>query len=222
MSLPLGRITPVVTRVAFPIFSRLQEQLDEMKNGYIRLVYWLCAIQWPLFVGLGIVAEDFVLVLFGEKWLTAVPILQVLCWVGAIRSIGVGGGVLLTAKGETKVLFLWNVFWTACLTLILVPFAYRGGEWLAWGQLVATLTGGLGWHWVIAKHGKIDYIQLLRQLSIPIYSILAMLVCLFLFRMFVVESPVIRLLGAIIVGGLAYIVTLIALTNTSNIPYKRS
>ena len=57
---------------------RLQKTVD--------MVFWICgAVAAPVALALFIAAPDFVLLLYGERWLPSVPILQILLIVAIIR-----------------------------------------------------------------------------------------------------------------------------------------
>ncbi|WP_158268043.1 MOP flippase family protein [Bradyrhizobium sp. MOS002] len=115
--MPVGRINPILTRVAFPIFSRLQNDSESLKRGYLLVIRIVAIVNAPLLLGCAAAATNFILVVYGPQWLPSVPILMALCGVGLIRSIGNPIGTLQLARGRADLGFYFN-FWICLLQLI--------------------------------------------------------------------------------------------------------
>lgn len=52
-----------------------------------------------------VVSNNFVPLVFGEKWSSIIPVLQLLCIVGLLRSVGNPIGSLLMAKARVDISF---------------------------------------------------------------------------------------------------------------------
>ena len=72
-------IATVVNRVSFPVLSPLQNNPQKLKAAYSRIIRCTMLITFVLMLGLAAVAKPFILVLIGEKWLTSVYYLQIIC-----------------------------------------------------------------------------------------------------------------------------------------------
>ncbi|RWR01190.1 colanic acid exporter [[Pantoea] beijingensis] len=127
---PPTRLNPIITRVLFPAFSKIQDDRVKLRENFYKLLSLVGLLNFPALLGLMVVAENFVLFIFGEKWLFITPILQVLCIVGLLRSIGNPIGSLLMAKARVDISFKFNVF---------KLFLFAPSIWLG-----AHLGGGLG------------------------------------------------------------------------------
>lgn len=75
---PSSMITNMLQRVLFPYLTRYQN--DDKKLFDINKQYYtiIAMIFFPLFVGLSILAEPFVILLLSKKWIEAVPLIRVL------------------------------------------------------------------------------------------------------------------------------------------------
>src|SRR5690606_34894210 len=62
---PLARLNPVVMRVAFPLFARIQGDRRRLQRGYFQAQRLLGAVNFPLFIALAILAPVFVPAVFG-------------------------------------------------------------------------------------------------------------------------------------------------------------
>lgn len=121
---PIGSINPVLTRVAFPLFARVQHDTERLRIGYVRLLRFLTMINAPLLVGLAVVAPIAVPTIFGAKWAVTIVPIQILCIVSLLRSTINPIGSLQLAKGRADMGFWWNV---ACF-LVSAPVIYAAGK----------------------------------------------------------------------------------------------
>ena len=106
---PASMINPVITTVAFPVFAKMQNDRDALKNGYLKVLQLLSFFNFPLMAGLAVVAPLAVPAVFGDQWLPSVILIQILAIVGLLRSIGNPVGALVLAKGRADLGFKWNL-----------------------------------------------------------------------------------------------------------------
>jgi O-antigen/teichoic acid export membrane protein len=126
-TLPINRINPILTRTAFPFFSRLQDDSALLSRGYFKLLRMLSIVNFPLFLGLCGVSTLAVPAIFGDKWIPAVPLVQVFCLFAVGYSIGNPIGSLVLAKGRADLGFWWNVGISAIQAIAVALAAWRGG-----------------------------------------------------------------------------------------------
>ena len=98
--MPVTRINPILTRISFPLFAKVQLENERLKRGYMLLVWLLTATNGPILLGGAAVAGTLVRFAFGPQWVPMVPILQILAIVGLSRSIVNPNGSLVLAKGR--------------------------------------------------------------------------------------------------------------------------
>ncbi|HEX5386105.1 MAG TPA: MOP flippase family protein [Gemmatimonadales bacterium] len=147
ISQPVNRINPVVTKVAFPLFCRVQDEPVRLRRGFVKMLELVTAINAPLLLGLAAVAPWFIVVVFGAKWAAAIPLVQVLALVGLGRCIGNLKGSLLLARGRVDLGFWWNVLLLALNVPALVVGVRYGGALGVAVMLLATqvVLGALGY-----------------------------------------------------------------------------
>ncbi|OEU66517.1 MAG: colanic acid exporter [Desulfobacterales bacterium PC51MH44] len=119
---PSIMINPVITKVAFPVFSRVQNETDRLKRGYLKVLQLLSTVNLPMMIGLAVIAPIAVPVIFGEQWLPSIILIQILTIVGLLRSTASIVGSLLMAKGRADLGFKWNLV----LTITQIPGLYLG------------------------------------------------------------------------------------------------
>lgn len=80
VSIVSNNLTSVVQRVSYPSLSEIQEDKVRLKRGYKKVIKVTMLVAFVLILGLAACAHNLVLVLIGEKWLPAVPLLQLICF----------------------------------------------------------------------------------------------------------------------------------------------
>jgi teichuronic acid exporter len=83
-NLPAQNLVNVVSRVTFPVLSSIQDDIPRLGNNYRKLIRSTMFISFVLMLGLAAMAKPLILTLIGEKWLTSVSYLQLLCFVGML------------------------------------------------------------------------------------------------------------------------------------------
>ncbi len=103
------QVGTVVGRVMFASLSTVQNDNDRIRAIYLRTLNIISLFTFPMCLGLFVLAEPFVLALYGDQWTGCIPILHVLSLVGVTQSIGTTTGVIYQAKARTDWLFRWGV-----------------------------------------------------------------------------------------------------------------
>lgn len=154
---PVSKINPIITRVAFPIFSKIKNDNEKLKNGYLLVLKIIAFINFPLLFGLAVAAPLLVPLLFGDKWSNSVPLVQILSFVALFRAQGNPVGSLLLAKGRADWGFKWNVF----LMISLIPSVAIG---LKLGGV-----NGVAWSLLILQiiYSVLNYLLLIKPLINP-------------------------------------------------------
>ncbi len=107
---PFSRIAVPIAEVLFPAFSRMQDDHERMTVSWIRATRLVGAISVPSLVGLAVLADEFVELVLGARWSAAVPVIQILAWVGLIQSLQTLNSNILMALDRTGTLLRYSVF----------------------------------------------------------------------------------------------------------------
>ncbi len=85
--LPVQLVSTTIGAVLFPSFSRHATDLDVVRGDLARATRMLAIVSLPAMAIVAAAAPQLVLLLFGEQWQPAVPIVQVLAITGAVQAI---------------------------------------------------------------------------------------------------------------------------------------
>ena len=119
---PTVRVNQIISLVMFSVFAKIQNDDNVVRKGYLKLVKLVTIINTPVMLGIAITAPLFIPILFDEKWIDSIYIIQILSIYSLIRSTGSPAGSLQMAKGRTDLGFKWN----ASLVLLSAPVLYIG------------------------------------------------------------------------------------------------
>ncbi|MDH3226841.1 MAG: oligosaccharide flippase family protein, partial [Thermoleophilia bacterium] len=137
------QVGAVVGRVMFASLSTVQDDDKKINAIYLRTLHVISLFTFPLCLGLCVLAEPFVLALYGDQWVESVPILRVLSLLGLSQSIGTTTGIIYQAKGRTDWMFRWGV---CAGTFICLAFVI-GIQWGLMGLAIAYLIAGWSLTW---------------------------------------------------------------------------
>ncbi len=118
--LPIQKISPILTQVAFPFFSIIQDDTFRLKNAYLKYINLILSINAPVLAGVSALAPILIPFFLGKKWTPAIPIIQALTIYVFIRSIFNANGSLICAKGKAN----WEFFWNMTMLCIVPTTAY--------------------------------------------------------------------------------------------------
>jgi PST family polysaccharide transporter len=110
MLLPVTSISNSLSKVLFPSFSHLQDNIPAIKNAFLKASRLVAVITFPAMLTLMALSDVFVIGLLGLKWAAMIPVLQVLAIVGARQSVDALIGNLYLSTGRTDIQFKYGVF----------------------------------------------------------------------------------------------------------------
>jgi PST family polysaccharide transporter len=112
MLYPVQNITAVISRVMFPVYSKLQSEISKFNIAYIQSAGIISLITFPLMFGLFAVSDSFVNVFFLDNWDVSLlgTLLMILAPIGLVQSVCATTGPVYMAMGRTDWLFRWGIF----------------------------------------------------------------------------------------------------------------
>lgn len=143
-AMPATEVLTPLNRALFPAFVKAKADLGELKRLFLLAqgVQTLLAI--PASVGLALVAKEAVLVLLGEKWISAVEFIQILALASVFQAITTSGGYVMITLGRVRntAILVWAQVVLFGLLVLLQGDAIAALD-IALLRL-ATMLGGLG------------------------------------------------------------------------------
>jgi len=135
-------VTQSLRRVSFPALVRLQDDLARLRYAMRRLIACSAFALFPVVLAIAVLAEPIIYILFGEKWLPAVPYVRLTCFVGLFRPLNAINIQALTARGRSDI-YLKLVVFRRLLGLVIMACTIHLGVY-PFMVAVAFILGPLG------------------------------------------------------------------------------
>ncbi len=197
----------ILSTVLFPVYARLQGDLDGLRRGYLLGQRYMALVMIPAALGLAVVSPLFVSVFYGPAWVLAGPIMQIIAVRCAIGAIGWHASDIAKALGRARL----HLILVVIPVVILVPSLLVAGRLFglvglalvyAAGALISTVLRTF-----LVRHVMgLSAIAALRALEPALIVALAVVVASQGFLLLSQDWPdLARLIGATVLGGAAYL-----------------
>jgi O-antigen/teichoic acid export membrane protein len=123
-SSPSDEIVAPMSRAAFPVYSRLRDDPAALADAFRRMLGSVVAITFATGLGMAAVAEDFVHVVLGARWVGAIPIIPWLGLFAAVYGIVRALDNFLIATGRERISSLMGLGYA----LVTVPVMWLAGQ----------------------------------------------------------------------------------------------
>ncbi len=206
--LPYRMLGQPVAQPVFRAMSKIQDDLDQTKYMYYRVITLLIAFVLPFFVGLWWVAEPFIGVVYGDNWLPAAEPLRILSLAGFFYIITRPSGVLLMAQNRlTQEIIAQFIVLVFTLSACIIGLEW-GLEGVSWGLLISQIFHSIYFYILVRQTIPTRIMDLFRAIApgmqLNIFLFLALFITDYLSGELLVTNPGIYLLLMVGVGSLAY------------------
>jgi len=105
----------IISQVIFPIYTKMRNMVDGLARGFKKTTSYVSLVTIPLGLGLSLVARPFTIVFLTDKWLDAVPVMQMIALYAMFLSLIHNTNSAYRALGTFKV-----ITWLGLLRLTLL------------------------------------------------------------------------------------------------------
>lgn len=141
----------MVSQVAQPVLVDLRNDSERQLAAMRKLMRFTAFISFPLLLGFGMVAREFIVLAITERWLTSALLIQMLCVSGAFMPLNTLLSNAIISKGQS------GTFFRATLALGLLSIVLMAIIW-PWGirAMVAAYVSlnvawTFVWHWLVRR-----------------------------------------------------------------------
>lgn len=120
---PFDLVSAQLSKTTFPAFSRIQNDVDRLRQAFLRGTQSVCLIVFPLHILLIGLADPLLPWLFGQQWRPAVPVFQIFAAVAFVRGAGTLVPSALLAINRAQAGLVFNLF---RVVVILPALVYLG------------------------------------------------------------------------------------------------
>jgi len=124
--MPVQNISQRITSVMFSTFSRVKGEPGEIRYYFSKTLTMVTVFCFPVLIGLYAIADQFVMVLLGEKWQPMVPVFRVLLVAFLFASLATCFDTLNLACGSYRKQVFVKIFSLLMMLLFLLVYAKNG------------------------------------------------------------------------------------------------
>lgn len=200
----------VMSRVAFPIFSRIQDDNQRLRKAYSQYIIYASLLIFPCLIGLIVLAKPLILLILKSKWLPMVPMFQILCLTYMTEHLSSININVLFVKGRSDLaLRLEIIKKTIAIVIFLISLKW-GIIAVCWGRVVYGITAlCINSHFTKELIG-ISLYQQFKDILYPFFcSIIMGMAMYFLLKISVM--PIMEIIVSISGGIIIYIVAIYAI-----------
>lgn len=117
----------VIEQVTYPMLVEVKDDYKKMASVLEKFNSSLLAITMPLLLFITLVSKPIIILLFSDKWLPSVPILQILSIYGIFICLQGCNYNVIAAIGQSKIIFKWTIYKRLFSILILIVALYLFG-----------------------------------------------------------------------------------------------
>ena len=201
-------VSGLTSRVALPTLARDQGNPEELEKTYLDMLRLSAALTTPAQVGLIVVAEQVVPLVFGQQWVPATAVFRLFFIYSLVRSLSLISTAVTAAIGRPDVPFRLNLVQLPLLVFA-IWLGLKGGLIGVTVGVVAVTTGAhLVYVYLSTRLLDVSWRAMWQYLgsivtASGVMGLIALLAKLMLTRRWSVGWP--SLIGAALIGGVVYI-----------------
>jgi O-antigen/teichoic acid export membrane protein len=207
-NLSATEITHTISNVIFPAYSKLQDNLSNLRFAYEKTLQLTVLLSFPIGGLIFSLSSDFTYLILGEKWISIIPAMQVLVIYGLNRSIGATTGPLFQGFGKPNIVTKLQLIQLILFILLLYPLTVEYG---IMGTAIAITISAIALRIpttiILCNIIKWNYIEYFKMIFPQLIGTISMIIIILLIKSFIsIEISFFSIISLGITGILTYII----------------
>lgn len=139
-SLPISEVADVIARVTFPVYMKISEDGKRFKDAFFKTLLAVSVLVIPFGLIIFFFSREIILVILGDRWLDAVPVLKVLSIYGVIRALINPSLTVFLAVKKQELITLITLISVLGLAVSIIPLVIKFGMV---GAGISTIVGSI-------------------------------------------------------------------------------
>lgn len=196
----------LMDRVAFPLYSRLQDEPQRLARAYLKTTSFAALLAFPAFTAVAVMAPEALTVLFGPQWDRAIPLVQILSILGVTQLLSHLNSTMIKSVGKPD----WQLrIGMLVIVLKVVAFFVAVSFGLVAVAVAAAAVGVITlpvWYWALHRLVPITVGAYLGHIMGPVLASGAAAAAMLALRSGLADVPVaVRLVSCLAAGGVVYV-----------------
>jgi O-antigen/teichoic acid export membrane protein len=204
--MPVSEVSPAMQRAILPVLASIKHDEARTRLAALKILSSVVTVIWPIALGFAALAFEATQLVFGEKWLAAVPFVIIFSITSALQSSGGPLRSYLTLLGHTRVqnTVTWLEFFSFLAAAALVVPSH-GMLGLAYARAISSLFSIAGLLSACHKYCGLHWKNSLKYCYRPV-SIALLMYWVTSAAISGIESIFARLFVGVVTGALFYII----------------
>ena len=165
----------VLAGAIFPAYSKIQDNLQKLKEAYLKVLQLFSFILMPMAGGIFVLSYEFVQLFLGEKWLPSVNAMQILILSTPIWTIAFLSDYVFLAIGKPKIVTKGVAIRLILLIIMLYPLImWWGILGAAVAVLISVIVTSLWFGFMITKTINCKFGDFFKNLFAPLINTIIM------------------------------------------------
>jgi PST family polysaccharide transporter len=207
-NLPAAEISLLVPRVTLPAYAKINEDLQRLRESYLRVLQMTVFFAVPCGLGLLLLAPEFTAIFLGTKWKPIILPLQILSLSGIITSLISTGSSLFYAFGQPRIEFQIQFIRLLVLAAMLYPLT---NTWSIVGTSLAVTLSSTAvmplWLFRSMRTIEANLMDLFQKFLPTLTACSTMLFGIFLLNQMFSDINIIRFIYLVLFGTFLYLST---------------
>ena len=133
-----SNLTAVVQRVSYPVLSSIQDETDRLKQAYRNVIKTTMLVTFACMLGLSAIAKPLILLLIGDKWLTAIALVPIICFAEMLYPLHAINLNMLQIKGRSDLFLKLEIIKKVFAVFPIGLGIFYGIEYMLWGSVLTS------------------------------------------------------------------------------------
>jgi O-antigen/teichoic acid export membrane protein len=211
-------ILGMVQGVAQPMFVQVGDDRERQQRVFRKMLRFTALVSFPLMFGLSLVSAEFIGIIAPDKWLSAIPFLQVLCIGGAFLPLAAPYYNFIISRGKSDV-YMWNTIAQSVVILAnlfavqyfkLNWFGFSGIQLMVINYVVILALWMFVWHYFVWRELRLSLLSALLDV-LPFFLVAVLTMVVTYFATTFITNNYLLLISRILLAAVLYVGVLWAL-----------
>ena len=210
-NLPTTEMIAPINRAVFPGYAKMAHDITVLRQGFINVIAVIALFAMPAGLGIAAIAELIVKVFLGDKWLDAIPVIQVLAFFGSVTALQTNlMSVFLAIKKPKKLSVLISLQLIILIPMLIISTIKFGMIGAAWSYLIAAIAILPVGYFMTFKEIQLKFSRFIGTVWRPILAAVIMHFTVksgitFAAQSLHITSDILLLFSSILLGAISYI-----------------
>ena len=209
-SLPVTELAAPINKASFPVYAQAASDRSALKTAYLFTISLSALLSIPASCGLYLIADCFVEVVLGDKWLAAAPLMKMIALSSLLYGLSTNNGFIFLATGKPHITFGLNLFRVIVLIpAFIVAISIYGLVGAGYAMVLASALTLFASHYVTTRYLKLATLELIKTIARPALAGMLMTALLSYFSGTIMSTHTLfTLTTTILLGIVIYVVTI--------------